>query len=46
MTSGVEMQMSSIGTIHFVAMVFIVLNENRVELHIARVRDSSGALFS
>ena len=46
MTSGVEKWMSFIETIHFLAMEFTALNENNVELHNARVRDSSGALFS
>jgi hypothetical protein len=33
---------SSVGTKHFVATEFIPLDENSVELHKARVRDSSG----
>jgi hypothetical protein len=37
-----EGEMSFIGTINFIAMEFISLNEKDIELHNARVRDSSG----
>jgi hypothetical protein len=46
MTSWVEKGMSFLGAISFVATEFISLNEKDIELHNARVRDSSGALFS